>query len=39
MHSLEHRGLRELYAMTRQLRDHWRALAARLEARAPQQAQ
>src|SRR5688572_15007238 len=39
MHPVEHRGLRELYAMTRQLRDHWRALAGRLEAGAPQQAQ
>lgn len=39
MHPVEHRGLRELYAMTRQLRDHWRALAARLEGVAPDQAQ
>jgi len=39
MHPVEHRGLRELYAMTRQLRDHWRALASRLDAGAPQQAQ
>ena len=39
MHPVEHRGLRELYAMTRQLRDHWRALAARLDVGAPQQAQ
>jgi hypothetical protein len=39
MHPVQHRGLRELYAMTRQLRDHWRALAARLDADAPQQAQ
>lgn len=38
MHPLEHRGLRELYAMTRQLRDHWRTLAARLDAGAPEQA-
>jgi hypothetical protein len=38
MHPVQHRGLRELYAMTRQLRDHWRALAARLDASAPQQA-
>jgi hypothetical protein len=38
MHPVEHRGLRELYAMTRQLRDHWRVLAARLDAIAPQQA-
>lgn len=38
MHPVEHRGLRELYAMTRQLRDHWRALAARLEPVAPDQA-
>lgn len=39
MHPVSHRGLRELYAMTRQLRDHWRALAARLESAAPEQAQ
>ena len=39
MHPVEHRGLRELYAMTRQLRDHWRALATRLDATAPAQAQ
>jgi hypothetical protein len=39
MHPAEHRGLRELYAMTRQLRNHWRALAARLDTRAPDQAQ
>lgn len=39
MHPVEHRGLRELYAMSRQLRDHWRTLAARLEADAPEQAQ
>ena len=39
MHPVEHRGLRELYAMTRQLRDHWRALAARLETSAPEQAE
>jgi hypothetical protein len=39
MHPVVHRGVRELYAMTRQLRDHWRALAARLDARAPQEAQ
>lgn len=38
MHPVEHRGLRELYAMTRQLRNHWRALAARLDATAPEQA-
>lgn len=38
MHPVEHRGLRELYAMTRQLRDHWRALAGRLDATAPQHA-
>lgn len=35
MHPAEHRGLRELYAMARQLRDHWRALAGRLESTAP----
>ncbi|CAA9529222.1 MAG: hypothetical protein AVDCRST_MAG67-3978 [uncultured Solirubrobacteraceae bacterium] len=39
MHPVEHRGLRELYAMTRQLRDHWRRLAAQLGADAPEQAQ
>ncbi len=39
MHPVEHRGLRELYAMSRQLRDHWRTLAARLDASAPAQAQ
>lgn len=38
MHPAEHRGLRELYAMTRQLRDHWRALAGRLDASAADQA-
>lgn len=39
MHPVEHRGLRELYAMARQLRDHWRALATRLDGVAPEQAQ
>jgi hypothetical protein len=39
MHPVQHRGLRELYVMTRQLRDHWRALAARLDATAADQAQ
>lgn len=38
MHPVAHRGLRELYAMTRQLRDHWRRLAARLDVAAPEQA-
>lgn len=38
MHPVEHRGLRELYAMTRQLRNHWRALAGRLDTTAPEQA-
>ena len=38
MHPAEHRALRELYVMARQLRDHWRALAVRLEAAAPEQA-
>jgi hypothetical protein len=38
VHPAEHRGLRELYVMARQLRDHWRALAGRLEAAAPEQA-
>jgi hypothetical protein len=39
MHPTEHRGLRELFAMTRQLRNHWRALAERIDAQAPQEAQ
>ncbi|MDP1846962.1 MAG: hypothetical protein Q8K79_04135 [Solirubrobacteraceae bacterium] len=39
MHPTQHRGLRELYAMTRQLRNHWRALAERIDAVAPQEAQ
>lgn len=39
MHPAQHRGLRELYVMARQLRDHWRELAGRLEAGAPEQAQ
>ncbi len=39
MHPTEHRGLRELYAMTRRLRAHWRTLAARLDSTAPAQAQ
>jgi hypothetical protein len=39
MHPTEHRGLRELYAMTRQMRNHWRALAERIDAGAPQEAQ
>jgi hypothetical protein len=38
VHPAEHRALRELYAMARQLRDHWRALAGRLEGAAPEQA-
>ena len=39
MHSTEHRGLRELYVMARQLRNHWRALADRIDAEAPHEAQ
>jgi hypothetical protein len=39
MHPTEHRGLRELYAMTRRLRAHWRTLAARLDVTAPGTAQ
>jgi hypothetical protein len=39
MHPVEHRGLRELHAMGRQLRDHWRTLARRLDTSAPAQAQ
>jgi len=38
MHPTEHRGLRELYAMTRKLRNHWRALAERIDAVAPHEA-
>ena len=38
MHPAEHRGLRELYVTARQLRDHWRALAGRLQDSAPEQA-
>ena len=36
MHPAEHRGLRELYVAARQQRDHWRALAGRLDATAPE---
>ena len=39
MHPAEHRGLRELYATSRQLRDHWRTLAARIARMAPEQAE
>lgn len=39
MHPTEHRGLRELFAMTRQLRNHWLALAERVDAQAPEEAQ
>jgi monomeric isocitrate dehydrogenase len=39
MHPTEHRGLRELYAMTRRLRAHWRTLASRLDSTAPEHAQ
>jgi len=38
MHPTQHRGLRELYAMARQLRNHWRTLADRVDAGAPQEA-
>jgi hypothetical protein len=38
VHPAEHRGLRELYVMARQLRDHWRGLAGRLRSTAPGQA-
>lgn len=38
MHPVEHRGLRELYATARQLRDHWRRLADRIDAAAPEEA-
>ena len=39
MHPTEHRGLRELYAMTRQLRNHWRTLSERIDAVAAPEAQ
>ena len=39
MHPTEHRGLRELFAMARQLRNHWRTLAGRIESHAPGEAQ
>lgn len=35
MHPAEHRGLRELYATSRQLREHWRTLAGCIESVAP----
>jgi hypothetical protein len=38
VHPAGHRGLRELYATARELRDHWRRLAGRLDERAPAQA-
>jgi hypothetical protein len=38
MHATEHRGLRELYAMTRRLRNHWNALAERIDDGAPREA-
>lgn len=38
MHPAEHRGLRELYVTARQLREHWRTLAGRLQSSAPEQA-
>lgn len=38
MFATEHRGLRELYAMTRRLRAHWRTLASRLASTAPEPA-
>ena len=38
MHPAEHRGLRELHATARRQREHWRTLARRLEAAAPEQA-
>jgi hypothetical protein len=38
VHPAEHRGLRELYATARHLRDHWRTLAGRLDEWAPAQA-
>jgi hypothetical protein len=39
VHPAEHRGLRELYVTARQLRDHWRGLAQRLDETAPEQAE
>lgn len=39
MHPTQHRGLRELFAMTRRLRNHWRALAQRIDPIAPQEAE
>lgn len=39
MHPTQHRGLRELFAMTRQLRNHWRTLADRVDPHAPQEAE
>jgi hypothetical protein len=39
LHPAEHRGLRELYVMSRHLRDHWRALANRIQKVAPAQAE
>jgi hypothetical protein len=38
VHPAHHRGLRELYVMARRLREHWRALASRLQDAAPDQA-
>lgn len=38
MHPAEHRALRELYAMARQLHDHWRTLGRRIQTSAPDQA-
>lgn len=39
MHPTQHRGLRELFAMTRQQRNHWRSLADRIDAVAPREAE
>ena len=39
MHPADHRGLRELYVVTRHQRDHWRALAERLQDSAGDAAQ
>jgi hypothetical protein len=38
VHPAEHRGLRELYATARRLRDHWRTLAAVALGEAPDSA-
>jgi hypothetical protein len=39
MHPTEHRGLREVFVTARQLRNHWRTLAERIDPHAPGEAQ